>query len=194
MSWSLDGSLRVMLSAYLRSDFTSLVSSPSASFLDAVPCTAVAVAASAASRAALYPKLNLFVNYRIDAQEDGTPTFFGQNEFQRGDNLQAGIRLEVPVWQGHQRYSRMAQRGLQVRQRQEREELAQQRTQDEIRTLLAQLLEARQRARAQKRAVGQAQRGFDIASAEFRNGLGTQLNATDAEIVAADQAIGQLLE
>lgn len=144
--------------------------------------THLARAQLSAERATAYPKLMAFVNYRIDAQEDGSLNFFGENEFQRSDNLQAGIRLEVPVWQGGQRYSRMAQRGLQVRQRLQREALAQQRTQNEIRTLLSQLLEARQRARAQKRAVGQAQRGFDIASAEFRNGLGTQLNATDAEV------------
>ncbi len=136
----------------------------------------------AAERATAYPKLSAFVNYRYDAQEDGSPSFFGEDEFQRSDNLQAGIRLEVPVWQGGQRYSRMAQRGLQVRQSQQRESLAAQRTENEIRTLLSQVLEARQRVAAQKRAVGQAQRGFDIASAEFRNGLGTQLNATDAEI------------
>ncbi|NIW25568.1 MAG: TolC family protein [Gammaproteobacteria bacterium] len=144
--------------------------------------THLARAQLSAERATAYPSLSAFVNYSFDAQENGSPSFFGENEFQRTDNLQAGIRLDVPVWQGGQRYARMSQRGHELRQRLEREALTEQRTQDQIRTLLAQLLEARQRVAAQKRAVGQAQRGFDIASAEFRNGIGTQINATDAEI------------
>jgi outer membrane protein TolC len=144
--------------------------------------THLARAQLSAERATVYPKLTMFVNYRIDAQENGSLDFFGSTEQERSDNLQAGVRLEVPVWQGGARYSRMAQRGFQVRQREQREELSEQRAHDEIRTRLLQLLEARQRARAQKGTIGQAQRGFDIASAEFRNGLGTQINATDAEV------------
>lgn len=144
--------------------------------------THLARAQLSAERATVYPKLMMFVNYRIDAQQDGALDFFGSTDEQRSDNLQAGVRLEVPVWQGGQRYSRMAQRGFQLRQREEREALSAQRAKDEIRTRLMQLLEARQRARAQKGAIGQAQRGFDIASEEFRNGLGTQINATDAEV------------
>ncbi len=34
---------------------------------------------------------------------------------------------------------------------------------------------------SQRRAVGQAQRGFDIASTEYREGVGSQLQITDAE-------------
>ena len=42
--------------------------------------------------------------------------------------------------------------------------------------------EALLRARGQKLAVEQAQRGFEIASAQYREGLGSQLELTDAEV------------
>jgi outer membrane protein TolC len=52
----------------------------------------------------------------------------------------------------------------------------------EVHTLVADVREARQRAEAQGRAVAQARRGFAIASAEYREGLGSQLQVTDAEV------------
>ena len=42
--------------------------------------------------------------------------------------------------------------------------------------------ESRLRAAGQKKAVEQAQRGFDIVRAEFREGLGSRLEVTDAEV------------
>jgi outer membrane protein TolC len=53
---------------------------------------------------------------------------------------------------------------------------------DELRTLVAALDEARERVASQGRAVEQARRGFEIASAEYRAGLGSQLQITDAEL------------
>ena len=42
--------------------------------------------------------------------------------------------------------------------------------------------EARLRAQSQRLAVEQARRGFEIASAQYREGLGSQLELTDAEV------------
>ena len=42
--------------------------------------------------------------------------------------------------------------------------------------------EALLRARGQRLAVNQAQRGFEIASAQYREGLGSQLELTDSEV------------
>jgi outer membrane protein TolC len=51
-----------------------------------------------------------------------------------------------------------------------------------VRTLLDQVEEARARAQAQRRAVAQARRGFEIASVQYREGIGSQLEVTDAEV------------
>jgi outer membrane protein len=42
--------------------------------------------------------------------------------------------------------------------------------------------EARQRAASQKQAVAQAQRGFEIASAEYNAGIGSRLQTSEAEL------------
>ncbi|UCE03554.1 MAG: TolC family protein [Candidatus Latescibacterota bacterium] len=134
-----------------------------------------------AERATVYPRLMAFAAYRIDAQENDSPDFFGDSR-QRVTNWQAGLRLEVPIFSGGSRWARISQRKYQLDQVRTREALTEQEVENQVRSLVARILEAYQRARAQRRAVAQAQRGFEIASAEFTNGLGTQINATDAEV------------
>jgi outer membrane protein TolC len=52
----------------------------------------------------------------------------------------------------------------------------------QIRGLVESADEALARARAQRLAVTQAGRGFEIASAQYREGLGSQLELTDSEV------------
>ena len=52
----------------------------------------------------------------------------------------------------------------------------------EVRTLVDLADEAYLRASGQGLAVQQARRGFEIASAQYREGLGSQLELTDAEV------------
>lgn len=144
--------------------------------------TALASSQLSAERATVYPKLSAFATYRLDAQENGSLNFFGENEMQRSSNWQAGVRLQVPLLEGGQRYARISQRRLQLEQSRTREALAEQALENDVQTLVAQVLEARERAIAQKRAVAQAQRGYEIALAEYTSGLGTQLAANDAEV------------
>jgi outer membrane protein TolC len=61
-------------------------------------------------------------------------------------------------------------------------ELAEDRIRDEVRSILDEAEETRLRARSQALAVRQAERGFEIASAQYREGLGSQLELTDAEV------------
>jgi outer membrane protein TolC len=60
--------------------------------------------------------------------------------------------------------------------------LARLQAESQVKTILEQAQEARQRARAQRLAVTQAQRGFEIARAQYREGLSSQLELTDAEV------------
>ena len=52
----------------------------------------------------------------------------------------------------------------------------------QLRNLMDEAREARERAGGQRLAVSQAQRGYEIASAQYREGLGSQLELTDAEV------------
>ncbi|GMR12018.1 MAG: TolC family protein [Gemmatimonadota bacterium] len=128
------------------------------------------------------PEIALFGAYTVVAQENGSPDFFGENDFQRTTSQLAGIRISLPLFQGFSRDARVDGKRAELRQAEARSRLARNQAEHQVTTLLDQLDEALERARAQRSAVGQARRGFEIASAQYREGLGSQLELTDAEV------------
>lgn len=128
------------------------------------------------------PELSLFGTYTISAQGNGDPTFFGGDTGQRAYGRQVGLQVSIPLFTGFQRPARVGQRRVGVRRAEVQYRLARDQTENEIQTLLDQMREAHARAEAQQLAVGQAQRGFEIASAQYRAGLGSQIQVTDAEV------------
>jgi outer membrane protein TolC len=127
------------------------------------------------------PEIVLFGSWGILAQQNGDPSFFGGSS-ERTYSGQAGIRITMPIFSGFSKDARIDQRRASLRQAEAQTRLARARADSEVETLWDQMLEARARADAQRRAVRQAQRGFEIASAQYREGLGSQLELTDAEV------------
>ena len=127
------------------------------------------------------PSVSLFGSYTVGAQEQEF-NFFGGSDGIRGYGRFAGVRVTMPIFAGFQRPSRIAQREAVVEQVRVERDRASDQIESQIRTLHEQVSEARRRADAQRRAVEQAQRGYRIASAEYREGLGSRLNVTDAEV------------
>ncbi|MDT8339888.1 MAG: TolC family protein [Longimicrobiales bacterium] len=125
------------------------------------------------------PSLSLFGSYIINSQQNGGPEFFGAP---RTYTRLAGVRLTLPVFQGFRRDARIDQKRAALRQARVQTELAQSQAASEVRTLAEQVEEARLRADGQRLAVSQAERGFEIARAQYREGLGSQLELTDAEV------------
>jgi len=128
------------------------------------------------------PELTLFGNYIISAQDNGKPNFFAAGDGQRAYSRIIGLRVSFPIFQGFQRAARIDERRAQLRQAQAQRRQGSDMAESQVRTLVENADEALQRARAQKLGVTQAQRGFEIASAQYREGLGSQLELTDAEV------------
>ena len=128
-----------------------------------------------------FPVLSLFGNINVTAQENGAPDFFGGPNT-RSTSAVTGVSVRLPIFQGFSRDARVQQ----VHATLDRIEQEQMRTakevENEVRTVLENLQEAQLRMRSQATAVEQARRGFDIASAENREGIGSQLQVTDAEL------------
>ncbi len=133
-------------------------------------------------RAEYFPKLSLFTNYNITAQQDGSPVFFGNNPNQRTKLAGAGLQVEIPIFTGFSRDARIKQARALVRQNEVRLERMEREAVNELRTLADNVQEALQRAESQRRAVEQATRGFEIASAEYNAGIGSRLQTTEAEL------------
>lgn len=135
-----------------------------------------------AEKSEYFPKLSVFANYNVTAQQDGGPVFFGDNSNQRTTTAIAGLQVELPIFTGFSRDARVQQSRALVAQNEVRLERLKRQTANELQTLIDNLQEARERASSQRRAVAQAERGFEIASAEFNAGIGSRLATTEAEL------------
>jgi outer membrane protein len=130
-------------------------------------------------RAQLFPKVSLFGAYNISAQDFGSADFFGEN---RSRAAWAGLQIEVPIFRGFRESARMQQARASIEQNRAQLDLAREQTASDLRTLVDALDETRDRVASQDRAVAQARRGYQIATAEYREGLGSQLQVTDADL------------
>jgi len=128
------------------------------------------------------PRVTFFGNYVINAQDNGGPSFFGRGDGQRSYGRNIGLRVSLPIFQGFRRAARVEQKRAALRQAETQTRLGEDQARMQVRNLVEQTEEALLRARGQRLAVQQAQRGYEIASAQYREGLSSQLELTDAEV------------
>lgn len=128
------------------------------------------------------PEITLFGDYIITAQNNGGPSFFATGTGQRAYSRIVGVRVSLPIFQGFRRDARIDQRRAALRQAETQTTQVTDLAMSEVRGLVENADEAFQRAQGQRLAVSQAQRGFEIASAQYREGLGSQLELTDSEV------------
>ncbi len=134
-----------------------------------------------ASLSQFFPTLAAFYSYTITAQDNGRPNFFGENPAQRTTGVQAGLSLQIPIFSGFQKNARLQQDRILVRRAETSGVQLREQAANQVRALLNALGETRQRATAQALAVEQARRGFEIASAQYREGISSRLEVVDAE-------------
>jgi len=130
-----------------------------------------------------YPRLNAFFNAGLISQEDGSLDPFGENRNQRTTSAVVGLSLEVPVFQGFQRSARIEQQRISREQANVQLKLLEREAANQIRTAVEALQEARERAQAQRGAVSQARRGYEIVSAQYLAGVSSQLEVTEGEVL-----------
>jgi outer membrane protein TolC len=134
-----------------------------------------------AEQADYFPKVSLFGNYQINAQQNGAPNFFGDPD-SRATSKWLGLSVSIPVFTGTKRDARIDQKRAVLNQARNQAQLARLQAESQVKSLREQAQEALERARGQRLAVQQAGRGFEIASAQYREGLSSQLELTDAEL------------
>ena len=127
------------------------------------------------------PEIVLFGSYGVTAQQNGSPDFFANSKL-RAFSQQAGLRITWPLFGGFSKDARIDQKQAALRQVRVQRRLANSRADAEIKTIWDQLQKARLSAQGQRKAVEQAERGFEIVSAEYREGVMGQLELTDAEV------------
>ncbi|MQA91080.1 MAG: hypothetical protein GEU90_12710 [Gemmatimonas sp.] len=128
------------------------------------------------------PTVSFFANYSYSAQADGSLNPFGWRSAINTTTPQVGLQVSMPLFNGFSRPARIDQFRATLRQAETETDLVGAQVDNQVETLFDQVEEASLRARAQEVAVGQAQRGYEIASIQFREGLGSRLELTDAEV------------
>jgi outer membrane protein TolC len=125
------------------------------------------------------PRISVFGTWTVNAQGDDRPRFFGEHRF---TTRAAGVQVDVPLFSGFQRPARVSRIAAVVRQVEAQLAYASDQATNEVTTLRDQALESYDRVVAQRRAVSQAGRGWQIAQAEYRAGVAGRLQVTDAEL------------
>jgi outer membrane protein TolC len=134
-----------------------------------------------AEQAEYFPKVSFFGNYAINAQQNGSPDWFA-DEDSRATSKFVGISVTLPIFTGLRRDARIDQKRALLNQAKNQSALARLQAEGSVKSIREQAAEALDRARGQQLAVEQARRGFEIASAQYREGLSSQLERRDAEV------------
>lgn len=141
-----------------------------------------------ATQAMLLPQLSLIGQYQVQAQADNMR--FDQYAFPRTSFL--GLQLTVPVFNGNRTKSQISQAKIKV----EQESIRLSDLKDEVKTELASIIskgkEAVTQLDIQETTVKSAELNHQMIDDRFKNGLGSRLELTDAELALTQAKINYL--
>jgi outer membrane protein len=148
----------------------------------------VADAFRRAERSNYLPRLYGFGNYEYQAAKNNLT--ISTHDFI--NSIQVGLQLSMNIFQGFQTDARVEQAAIDVRRTQDQVASLELNLRNLAESIVLRLREARQRIEAQEKTVEQAQRGYDIASTRFVNGLGTQLEVNDAQVALTQAKVNRI--
>jgi len=129
------------------------------------------------ARADRYPSLSLAGSAQMETDE---PTF--DSSRWRTKIWAVSLGLSIPVFDGLRTKGKINQTRAELEQARLYSEQILDGIRLEVEQAVSKLKEARQLVESQVAAVGQAQKGFDIANIRYENGVGTQLEVLDAQV------------
>ena len=131
-----------------------------------------------AEKSRFLPVLTASYNLQWSAAEAGTPTFFENAvRFQT-----VGLNLSLPIFQGFSRTANLERAQIQYKDIEEQKRMAILMAENEVASAGEELDKIFETAGARKQALEQANTGYERAQKRLENGLGSQLELTEAEI------------
>lgn len=124
----------------------------------------------------------LSANYNLDwsASQPGSPVFFGTDET-RARSQTVALTLSFPIFQGFERSANLQIAKIERKDLELQKEQAVREAKNQIQSAREALDQAIETAPAREKALTQAREGYDRARARLENGIGAQLDVTDAE-------------
>lgn len=134
------------------------------------------------------PSIAAFGRYQYQAAKNqfriSTSDFFA--------SAQVGVQLSFNVFQGFQTNARVEQADVEVRKTEEAVSNLETNLRTATHSIILQIQQAKQRLDAQQRTVGQADRGYRIATTRFKSGSGTQLEINDAQLALTQAKVNRM--
>ncbi len=131
-----------------------------------------------AEKSRFLPTLTASYNLQWSAAEAGNPDFF--QDAKRFQTL--GINLSLPLFQGFSRMANLERAQIQYKDIEEQKRMALLMAKNEVASASEELDKIFETASARKQALEQANTGYERAQKRLENGLGSQLELTEAEI------------
>ena len=123
-----------------------------------------------------HPSLDLSGNYMVSAYQEK----LGFGHWQRTPSWSATLTLSIPIFEGWRISSGVKQAKVDLAQARLRERSVNKLISLDVENARNSFLEAQERLGSQVETVHQAERGYEIAKLRYQEGVGTQLEVTDA--------------
>lgn len=127
------------------------------------------------------PRLSASYNLDWSAAQPGSPVFFGTKDT-RARSQTLGLTLSLPIFQGFQRSANLSIAKIEKKDLEEQKRAAVRSAKNEVESAKESLNQAIETAPARKKALDLAREGYDRAKARLQNGVGSQLDVTNAEL------------
>lgn len=141
-----------------------------------------------ATQAMLLPQLSLIGQYQVQAQADDMK--FGQYTLPRTSFL--GLQLTVPIFNGNRTNSQIRQAKIKIQQEDVRLNDLKDEVKTELATIISKWKEAKMQMDIQETTVQSAELNHRMMDDRFKNGLGSRLELTDAELALTQAKINYL--
>lgn len=141
-----------------------------------------------ATQAMLLPQLSLIGQYQIQAQADDMK--FGEYSLPRTSFL--GLQLTVPIFNGYRTKSQISQAKINAEQEDIRLNDLKDKVKTELATIISKWKEANTQMDIQETTVQSAELNHHMMEDRFKNGLGSRLELTDAELALTQAKINYL--
>lgn len=127
------------------------------------------------------PTLTANYNLNWSAAQAGNPVFFG-SEDTRARSQTIGVTFSLPIFQGFQRTANLSIAQIEKKDIREQQRATERAAKNEIQSARESLNQALETAPARQQALELAQEGYERAQARLENGVGSQLDVTNAEL------------
>jgi outer membrane protein TolC len=128
-----------------------------------------------------YPNITATYNLRWSAAQSGSPDFFGDSD-NRARFQTLGIKASLPLFDGMRRNTNVQRAIIARKDLEEQLSQAERQARNEVITASEEITQVMSVLPSVKDGIELARTGYDRALARFNNGLGSQLDVTEAEL------------